>query len=241
MSLYEPVKQLSGRVWHLPAHPDQKRVQPNVGLIVGNEETVLVDAGNTPALAEHVVAETRRIAAPPISKVIYTHHHWDHVFGACVYDVEAVAHTLCETLLQKEAARPWSLGYLEAEAERDASLKMVADILGAGVTNWASFKVILPTITFEDSYTLEGAGYRLELRHLGGKHAPDSISVAVEGEGVLFVGDSFYPPPSRLNSPDNTLDTSMLRGFLETGCNLFVDGHSTPFSKAELKEGVQTN
>jgi glyoxylase-like metal-dependent hydrolase (beta-lactamase superfamily II) len=234
--------QLSERVWYLPAHPDPQRVQPLVGVVVGLQETVLIDAGNTPALAKHLLAELERLGAPPVTRIVYTHHHWDHVFGACAYDdPEVIAHSRCREKLQAEAANPWGPTFLESEVARDPSLATMAEILRSGVDEWATFASAVPRTTFDDSLTVSGDGYRLELRHVGGRHADDSITVEVVGDGVLFVGDCFYPPPLRLNPADSSLDTRMLREFLSWGCQTFIDGHSEPVSRGELAEWLVAN
>jgi glyoxylase-like metal-dependent hydrolase (beta-lactamase superfamily II) len=234
--------QLSERVWYLPAHPDPQRVQPLVGVVVGRQETVLIDAGNTPALARHLRAELERRGAPPVTRIIYTHHHWDHVFGACAYDdPEVIAHNRCRERLKTQAANPWSPAFLETEVARDPSLATMAEMLRSGVDDWTTFVIAVPDRTFDHSLTVSGDGYRLELRHVGGRHADDSITVEVADEEVLFVGDSFYPPPLRLNPSDTSIDTRMLRELLRWGCHTYIDGHSEPISRSELTEWLAAN
>lgn len=227
------LEQIGKRVWHLPPHPDPEQVQPRVGVVVGNKETVLIDAGNTSRIAKTVLSELERIGAPPVGKVIYTHHHWDHVFGGCVYGAEATAHTLCRTQLETEALKPWSEAFLTEEVSRDPTLQGRADILKRGV-DWTDFRVIVPDVTFETTYEMPGDGYRLELKHVGGKHAEDSVIVVVPDEKIMFLGDSFYPPPRRLGPPDESFDMEMLRGFLSEDCEFYLDGHSEPFTKTDL-------
>jgi glyoxylase-like metal-dependent hydrolase (beta-lactamase superfamily II) len=232
--LDQALKQLSERVWHLPAHQEPGRVQPSVGVVVGRDETVLIDAGNTPALADNVLAELNRIEAPPVGKVIYTHHHWDHVFGACVYGAEVIAHTRCRRILEGEAAKPWGVEFLAAEIAVDSSLSTMAEILLEGVKDWNDFRIEVPTVTFDETLSIEGDGFRLELEHVGGRHAEDSITVKVVGEGAYFIGDSFYPPTLRLNPVDKSLDLQMLRRFLAEDYGTYVDGHSAPIPRIEL-------
>ena len=235
------LEQVSENVWYLPAHPDLKQVQPTVGVVKGAHETILIDARNTPLVAHFVMRELDRIGAPPVSKVIYTHHHFDHVFGACVYNADVIAHSLCKQLLIEEARKPWGKNLLESEVQRDASLQGMADVLRAGVEDWSLFEIVLPSTAFENNLTLEGEGYRLELEHVGGRHAADSVVVSVVDEGVMFLGDSFYPPPLRLNSTDTSPDISMLRRFLDMGYETYIDGHSEPISRAELKAWLESN
>lgn len=228
------LEQIGGRVWYLPAHPDPNQVQPLVGVVVGDRETVLIDAGNTPRTAETVLSELERIGAPPVGKLIYTHHHWDHVFGGCVYGAEAIAHTLCRTQLEREALRPWSEAFLAEEVTRDPTLEGMANVLRLGVEDWAGFRIVVPEESFEATYVVQGEGYRLELEHVGGKHAADSVVVNVPDERVMFLGDSFYPPPLRLGFPDRSPDMEMLKSLLSKNCEFYLDGHGEPFSSTEL-------
>jgi glyoxylase-like metal-dependent hydrolase (beta-lactamase superfamily II) len=228
------LEQVGKRVWYLPAHPDPNQVQPLVGVVVGDGETVLIDAGNTPRTAETVLSELERIGAPPVGKVIYTHHHWDHVFGGCVYGAEAIAHTLCRTQLETEALKPWSEAFLIKEVSRDPTLEGMVNVLKLGVEDWEEFRIVVPKVSFEATYVVQGEGYRLELEHVGGKHAADSVVVNVPDEGVMFLGDSFYPPPLRLELADKSLDMEMLKGFLAEDCEFYLDGHSEPFAKTDL-------
>lgn len=220
------LKKIGERVWHLPPHPDPKQVQPRVDVVVGDKETVLIDAGNTPRVAKTVLSELERIGTPPVGKVIYTHHHWDHVFGGCEYGAEAIAHTRCQTQLEVEALKPWSSAFLTEEVARDPTLEGMASVLRQGVENWTDFRIIVPAVTFETDYEVQGDGYRLELRHVGGKHAADSVVVTLPEEKIMFLGDSFYPPPLRSGLPDESLDMEMLKKFLAEDCELYLDGHS---------------
>jgi glyoxylase-like metal-dependent hydrolase (beta-lactamase superfamily II) len=207
---------------------------------VGDTETVLIDAGNTPRLARELLAELEKIKAPPIRQIIYTHHHWDHVFGACVYGVPAIAHNLCNEKLAEEAGKPWSEAFLQQEVLRDPTLKTTMNVLREGVDNWGTFKIVVPTKTFEKSDILEGEGYKLELTHVDSKHSPDSVIVNVVGENVMFVADSFYPAPLRFNPTDRTLDVKVLEFMLASSCEIFVHGHGEPLTRENVKEILES-
>lgn len=228
------LRQVGERVWYLPPHPDSEQVQPLVGIVVGDKETVLIDAGNTPRTAKTVLSELERIGAPPVGHIIYTHYHWDHVFGGCIYGAPATAHTKCLAQLKKEALKPWSRTFLTNEVARDPTLEGMANVLRQGVEDWEGFHIVVPEVSFETAYELRGEGYRLELKHVGGKHAADSVVVAVADEKIMFLGDSFYPPPLRLGLSDRSLDIEMLKSFLSEACELYLDGHGEPFTKTEL-------
>ena len=77
--------QVAQNVWIFPRDEDPNRFQPNVGVIVGGGQTILVDGGNSPRHARRVLLALHDVNAPPVSYVIYTHSHWDHVFGTMVF------------------------------------------------------------------------------------------------------------------------------------------------------------
>ena len=100
-------QQIAERVWIFPRDPDNNKIQPNVGMICTPTQTILVDGGNSPRHARRIQTALAQLSAPPISYVIYTHHHWDHVFGASVFGAPAIAHDLCRKLLIEAAAKPF--------------------------------------------------------------------------------------------------------------------------------------
>lgn len=230
------LEQLTSSVWILPAHPDDDKVQPAIGAVIGKTQTILIDAGNTPRLAQHLLEELESIKAPPVRQIIYTHHHWDHVFGACVYNAPAVAHVLCKEKLQKFDRESWNEQALQELVERGDIRAESAKIINEGVDNWNAFRLVLPKKTFEATEVLEGEGYRLELTHIHSKHSPDSVVVNVLGENVMFVADAFYPAPLRQEPNDRTLDRNVLEFMLASPCTQFVHGHGEPLTREIVQE-----
>src|SRR5690606_14878150 len=82
-TMTEELQQISEHVWVYPHNPND--TQPNVGVIVTEQHTVLIDAGNSPRHARRILGELWRINAPTVTHVIYTHYHWDHTFGAQIF------------------------------------------------------------------------------------------------------------------------------------------------------------
>ena len=68
----------------------------------------------------------------------------------------------------------------------------------------------------------------VRLRHVGGKHAEDSVVVVDPESDVAFLGDCFYPPPFQLRSEGDTADLRMFRRLLAARHDWYVDAHSAP-------------
>ncbi|MBQ0896706.1 MBL fold metallo-hydrolase [Micromonospora sp. U56] len=75
---------LAGRVWLHPGDPDPGTIQPSVALITDERGGVLVDVGHSPGHARKIRAALTAAGLPEPRWLVYTHHHWDHVWGACV-------------------------------------------------------------------------------------------------------------------------------------------------------------
>ena len=223
---------LTNNVWLWPWDPDKNRVSPAVGVIVAGDETILVDSGNCPTQGRHIQTAVSRQNLPPISRIIYTHHHWDHVFGAQVFGVPATAHALTHENLLAYRERPWTTAYIRDQVERNPALT-----LDAAPEDWETLALVLPAATFTRSLTLPLNGLTLELTHVGGAHANDSIVVQVVEDGVLFLGDCYYP---RFGSENKMLDFALLRRLADEKIRFYVSGHSPVYSHTQMKRLIRS-
>jgi glyoxylase-like metal-dependent hydrolase (beta-lactamase superfamily II) len=221
-------------VWLWPHDPEPDRVQASVGIVVGDGSSLLVDAGNSPDLARRIKAAMEAEGLPPAHSLVPTHFHWDHTWGACAWDLPVVAHELCAQFLAEESARPWSHEYLRAEMERNPLLVPSFRARAAAVRDFADFRVVLPERTFATRLTLDVGGVCVELVHVGGRHSPDSTVVRVPSAGVLFLGDSYYPPPYHLRSPDDGLDLDLVAALISEDYDWYIEGHDQPRRRAEV-------
>ncbi len=57
-----------------------------IGLVCGRGGALLVDTGTTLVEAAVIDADTRRIAGHPVTHVVLTHKHFDHVLGSSAFD-----------------------------------------------------------------------------------------------------------------------------------------------------------
>jgi glyoxylase-like metal-dependent hydrolase (beta-lactamase superfamily II) len=240
--MQQKLTQLSDDVWLWPHNPSYHAVQSSVGIIHCGTETVLVDAGNSPRLAKEIKSAITKMGFPPISQIIYTHHHWDHTFGACAIPVPVVAHQLCKSILTEEAKKPWSAAYLHQQIELNPKLKVSYTALERTIKDWDRFNIVVPQTIFQETLSLQCGQIRLEMEHVGGQHAEDSIVVRVPQAGVIFLGDCYYPPPLRLQTAKPKPSLSMLEEIQSEDYTLYVSGHAKPLTRAillrRLKQGL---
>jgi glyoxylase-like metal-dependent hydrolase (beta-lactamase superfamily II) len=232
--LRQKLTRLADNVWLWPHSSSVMAIQSSVGIITGENETVLVDAGNSPELARRIKDELRQAGLPPVGQIIYTHHHWDHVYGACEFQVPVISHSLCKTILAEEAQKPWGPEYLRQVVAHNPRLRASYRARARAVQNWATFCLIVPDIVFDDFMTIQLGQIRLELEHVGGQHAADSIVVKVPHARLMFLGDCYYPPPLHLRTPDSKPALAMLAALESKEYTLYVEGHDKPLTRAKL-------
>jgi len=236
--VHESLRNLAGRVWWYPHDEDHDNVQGGVAVIVDEAGSVLVDAGNSPAAARRIRAAIEAAGLPAPRRLVYTHHHWDHVWGACAWpDVEVIGHRAGARILEVEARRPWGHAYLREQVAGDPRLGPSFRARARAMVSWDDFTVVPPHTEFDDALTLPGG---IEIRHVGGRHAEDSTVVAVPDSGVLLLGDCFYPPPYHLRQPDDTYDRELVRSLLDERTfgrfDWYVDSHSHPRTGSKVRE-----
>ena len=223
--MVEELQQISGRVWLYPHDPDPDAVRPSVAVIADDRGSVLVDAGNSPAHAREIQQAIKTAGLPQPTTLIYTHHHWDHTWGASAWDdVEIIAHASATEILEAEAARPWSHQYLRDQVAQNPRLGPSFRARALAMPDWDGFAIAQPHRTFETTLELN----EIEIRHVGGNHAPDSTVVVVPDEGVILLGDCFYPPPYHLRQDGDEIDFGMVKRLLAERHTWYIDAHSPP-------------
>lgn len=222
--------QISPHVWILPRHPDKNRVQATIGVVMAADQTILIDAGNSLQLARQIQTTLAAMDAPPVSHVVYTHHHWDHTFGTCVYGVPAIAHRLSREFLTQMRQESVGANYLRTKVERNPRL-----VLDWTAADWAEFEIILPEITYEGRERLQFGDVSLELVHVGGVHAADSTVIKVVEDGVMFLGDCYYPAPRYVDTDNQMLDMNMLASLLDEKYDHYIDGHNVPMQTRHVR------
>ena len=176
-----------------------RHVGGKAGLIIGDDRTLLIDAGADTEEGAAIIACARALGHEP-DTLVYTHGHWDHVRGGVAFrgpEVFAHAHAVPAIRIQ--------LALEGRDADADG---------GQPSTN------VLTT-----PISLDLGGVHVELLETPG-HAPGSLSVLVQEEGVLFAGDTVVTaiPPVFGDGDSVTLERT-LRTIAAIGVQTLVPGH----------------
>lgn len=225
--MFRELEQLAPRVYLFPRDETPNAIQPNIGFIELAEQTILIDGGNSSRHARKIRTALDMAGLPPIKTVILTHHHWDHTFGlSSLNPQQIISHSLCTKYLREYAQREWNPMILREEIARNPKLEISNNAIIDAISDWHSFRIELPTMSFSHHLSLYFDELKIELVHVGGRHSDDSIIVRLPEQKVMFLGDCYYPPAYHLREEDDVdLDIALLESFLEQDYDIYVDGH----------------
>lgn len=241
MPMFRDLEELAPDVFMFPRDETPNAIQPNIGVIRLKDQTILIDAGNSPRHANQILAAMAGQNFAPIETIIYTHHHWDHTFAAASFKPsQVIAHHRNAEIMAEYAQRQWSVPQLQEALAENPRLEFSTYAMIDAISDWQSFQIIEPTLTFGSRLTLYYEEMTLELVHVGGRHAPDSIVVGIPQSGVIFLGDSYYPPPLSTREPDDDdLALDLLDDLLNQQYELYIDGHGPPRTHRAFHEMIQ--
>jgi glyoxylase-like metal-dependent hydrolase (beta-lactamase superfamily II) len=152
-----------------------------IGLVWGRTGAVLIDTGTTLIEAAAIDADVRQIAGRPVTHVVLTHKHFDHVLGSSVF---AEADMYCA---------PQVVEYLTSETDqlRNDALSYGAD---AAEVDRAIAALRPPRHPIYDA-VIDLGGRAVTIAHPGRGHTTSDLVVVAPGmvdDGgrvVVFTGD----------------------------------------------------
>jgi len=179
----------------------------NVIYVITNKSVVVVDTTESPVAAQKTLDDFRKINQLPISYIIYTHFHGDHINGAKVFHGPGTRIIAQKNHLEEMAKFVMLLAYNRRlnGIQFGASLRAQDRGIGLAANPNDQLKTqttgyIPPDITFDDAYSFEEGGTEFNLYHTLGE-TYDHLMVWLNGEKVLLPGDLYYHSFPMLASP----------------------------------------
>ncbi len=197
----------------------------NAGFVVTPAGVVVIDALGSPALGTRLVAQIRKITPQPITHVIVTHYHADHIYGLQTFKAlgaRILAHPAAKVYLNSETAR------LRLENSRKDMAPWVN----------ANTHLVVPDEWIEGETDLTVGGVLFKIKPVGPAHTPEDLVVYVPQEKVLFAGDLVFR--SRIpyvGQADSRHWITALDQLLALDAHTVVPGHG-PYSQ-QARQDVQ--
>jgi cyclase len=199
----------------------------NVVFIVCEKDVIVVDTNLTPSSARETLEALRQITPKPVTAVINTHWHDDHIMGNQVYrtefpTAEFIAQTTTLDELPKTGAAnrqqlldrgPLVVQTLQTSVEQEKSLtgeplgdeeraSHVSDIALAQhyFAEAPSTSIVMPTTTVQDRLTLTRGSRTIDILYLGRGHTAADLVVHLPAEGIVIAGDLVVWPVPLIGS-----------------------------------------
>ncbi|MEY4344368.1 MAG: hypothetical protein RL032_200 [Pseudomonadota bacterium] len=151
----------------------------NAAFVVTPAGVVVIDALGSPALADHLMAEIRKVTPLPVTHVLVTHYHADHVYGLQAFQAQGariIAHTAAREYLNSDTAR----------------LRLIAS--RQDLAPWVSetTRLVSADEWIDGPQDFVVGGVHFLIQPVGPSHTPEDIVVYLPSEKVLFAGDLVF-------------------------------------------------
>ena len=169
--------EIANDVWIIP-DADHTLLVPNVGIVVGDRATLVIDTGFGPDNARAVLDAARRLSDNRPVYLTHTHCHPEHGFGANVIAAEV-------TIVYNETQ--WN----ELQEKGSTLLRMFREQIPSLGPMLDGVEFVRPDLLYTGSLTLDlGDDLTAEFREFGGAHSRGDQGILVRGSSsVLFTGD----------------------------------------------------
>lgn len=221
-------QQVSASAWYVQGlaalgSPANQNFISNAGFVITPKGVVVIDALGSPALAQRLIAHIRRMTAQPITTVILTHYHADHIYGLQAFKAmgaHIVAHRAALAYLNSDTAR------LRLQASRHD----LAPWIDAGTH-------LVPADEWLDGEKdLVVGGVHFLIKPMGPAHTPEDLAIYVPSEKVLFAGDVvFRDRVPYVGEADSRHWIAALDSLLAMDIKVIVPGHG-PVSTEPRKD-----
>jgi len=194
----------------------------NSTFIVGDQDVIVVDTGNSRAAGEAILEGLRQVTDKRVSIAINTHWHGDHIFGNQVFRTAFPAVRFVGHPETRQGVITGELGYRDANrpktqariAELKAKTTLTEDEtreLDRSVMQVEAWEgdYVLPDLLVDEHLTLMQGTRRIEVVHLGEANTKGDLVIHLPAERVVISGDmALTPVPfAFFSSPRKWIDT----------------------------------
>jgi glyoxylase-like metal-dependent hydrolase (beta-lactamase superfamily II) len=246
-------QQLAPDVWGaIRPDPFELPQEGNAVIVLTPKGVVVFDAGGRPAMGEAIVAKVRGLTDQPITHVIISHWHGDHMRGlqsivAAFPHVQVFAHPQARDFIISTQDR-WAVRRVSmAPNIRKAVTRALAsnvDLSGrplidqertwlqAGLANVDQLDrenirttYIVPNATFTDHLTLHMGGKEIQFLHPGNAHTAGDVIMWLPQDQIVATGDVVTGPIPLMPSPYTHGYVDVLMQIKALGFKTLVPGH----------------
>lgn len=247
------IQELAPGVWAAIQNDQYGKAICNAGIIDMGDRTIVFDPFMTPAAAEELREQAEQLTKRPVSLVINSHFHNDHIRGNQVFEEASIIgtpFTRDEIARVEPAERAWEARHaptlLKALTNRrsassaidQAELPLWTGYYEGMVESAGQLQMALPNIIFSDSLWLLGTKRAIKLVEYRGGHTQSDLVLLLPEEKIAFMGDLLVTERHPWLSDGNP---DILKGILkefyeQSPYETFVPGHGPVSKKHALQD-----
>ena len=195
----------------------------NLGLIVGDENILVVDAGPSKILARKLIASIKNISNKPIRYLILTHRHFDHAFG-----IEAFKELNTIIYMSKK-----EFYYLKKDGP--AIFNNLVKNRGFKNTGVNFNNIEENDINFlEDEKILDLGNRKVLIKNLGAAHTMGDIIIYDYKTKTYFVGDLLFKGRAAAFTDANLIEwRKKINFFSKEPWKIIIPGHGEVIKKKD--------
>ena len=232
------INKIGNSFWYIT--PISVTDRPILGMVVGSNKTLMIDAGNSEDHANYFQKELLKRDVPNPDMVVLTHWHWDHIFGlSALSNTVSIASKETKEEMEKLIPFSWSDEAIDARVKEGTEIEFCARAIKEEYKDHREIKIVLPDVTFEKRMEIDLGGVTCIVQHVGGDHAADSAIVYIKEEKILFLADCIYPNLYAVKENYTIKETLRLLDELEQfDAEIYIPSHQKPISKEEFNQEV---
>ncbi|MFJ5767243.1 MBL fold metallo-hydrolase [Lysinibacillus sp. NPDC093210] len=232
------INKIGERFWYIT--PISETDRPILGMVVGDNKTLMIDAGNSEDHVQYFQEELLKMGVPNAEIVVLTHWHWDHIFGlSALRNIVSIASSATKEEMEKLIPFSWSDEAIDERVKEGIEIEFCARAIKEEFKDHRDIKIVLPDVTFERRVEMDLGGVTCIIQHVGGDHASDSVVVYIKEEKILFLADCIYPNLYAEKENYTIKETLRLLDELEQfDADTYIPSHQQPISKEAFNQEV---
>lgn len=194
----------------------------NAGFVVTPAGVVVVDALGSPQLARELLDEIARVTPQPVTHVVLTHYHADHIYGLQEFRKRGA----------RIVAQRRALEYIHSDTAA-ARLRASRTELAPWIDT--TTELVVPDEWIDGATELIVGNVRLVMQPVGPAHTPEDLVVQLPAEGVVFAGDTvFQGRIPFVGQADSRQWIAALDALLKMAPKVIVPGHGALSTAASV-------
>jgi cyclase len=247
------IQQLAKGVWAAIHNDQYGKAICNAGIVDLGDKTLVFDPFMTPQAAEELKEVAEQLTKKPVTIVVNSHYHNDHIRGnqvfapfATIISTDYTRNRIAEVEPEEQAwERKHVPGLLKATRQMFNSatgiereeLPMWIGYYEGMMESMDELSITLPDIVFNDSLWILGSERHVKLMEFKNGHTGSDVVLCIPSERIAFLGDLLFVQrhPWLADGEPKSWQANLQKLYEDKFIQTYVPGHGAVCQKAGVK------